>query len=238
MKAVAICDDDKDDLNASVQILRRFADESAFDIQINLFQDVNACVNEASRFNVVFMDIEFEEGPLGIDAVARINEIAPYCQVVYLTNYLHYSIDVYQTDHVWYVLKSQLAERLPEIFQKLALIEESRRASVVITTKGDNAVVNVPCTSIRYLERHERITRVVTRDTTYVVREKLPELIARLPEMTFARCQNSYVVNLTRVREIHASDLLLDDGTRILISRSYSKRFRKQYLLWAEAWTV
>ena len=164
MKTVAICDDDKDELDASVQMLRRYADESALDIQIDLFQDVHACVNEASRFDVVFMDIEFEDGPLGIGAVARINEIAPCCQVVYLTNYLHYSLDVYQTEHVWYVLKSQLAERLPEIFQKLALIEESRRTSIVITTKGDSAVVNVPCTSIRYLERHERVTRVVTQD--------------------------------------------------------------------------
>ena len=238
MRTVAICDDEPSQLHASADAIRRYAGESGSSIELLLFEDVQACVDAAAGLDVVFMDIEFEEGPFGIEAARRINEIAPRCQVVFLTNYLHYSLDVYQTDHVWYVLKSQLEERLPEIFQKISLIDSVRHASIVITTKDEGKVVKVPCASISYLERRERVTYIFTRGKTYVVREKLADLLEKLPAATFARCHNSYAVNLERVREIHASDLLLDDGTKVLMSRSYSKRFRERYLLWAEAWTV
>lgn len=238
MIAVAVCDDDQKDLKASAQIIEEFVSECGLDIQVAEFTDLTACIAAASKFDIVFMDIEFEGGPLGIDATGSINKVAPDCQVVYLTNYLHYALDVYQTSHVWYVLKKQLPERLPEIFQKIALIKNARQASIVITTKDGGNVVSVPCASIEYLERRERITRIVTTSGEYVVRDKLADVLDRLPESTFARCHNSYAVNLVRVREIHAADLLLDNGTKVLVSRSYSKRFRERYLLWAESWTV
>ena len=212
MKTIAICDDDEIQLDVSRKTVEAYVQSSDLDARIAVYSDVAACIDDAREFDVVFMDIEFDEKPSGIDAVTRINELAPNCQVVYLTNYLHYSLDVYQTDHVWYVLKSQLEERLPEIFRKVALIEAARRASIVITDKDDGALVNVPCESILYLERRERITHIVTQTVVYHVREKLSELLARLPEDTFARCHNSYVVNLPHVREVNAADLRLEIG--------------------------
>ena len=238
MKTIAVCDNDRAELLISKEAIERYAEESGTDIDVLLFDDVTVCLEVAGSFDIVFMDIDFEGAPLGIEAVRRINEIAPNCQVVYLTNYLQYSLDVYVTDHVWYVLKSQFEERLPEIIRKISLIDETRHASIVIETKGDGRLVRVSCNKICYLERRKRETYIVMQDGTYVVRDKLADLLDKLPKMTFARCHNSYAVNLERISEIFASDMLLDDGTKVLISRSYSKRFRERYLLWAEAWTV
>ncbi|MBQ9068557.1 MAG: hypothetical protein IJ131_05755 [Eggerthellaceae bacterium] len=50
--------------------------------------------------DLVFIDIEFDGKPEGIAAVREINERVPNCQVVYLTNYLQYAVDVYQANHV------------------------------------------------------------------------------------------------------------------------------------------
>ena len=41
------------------------------------------------------------------------------CQIVYLTNYLFFATEVYHTDHVFYVLKAQFADRIGEIFEKI-----------------------------------------------------------------------------------------------------------------------
>ena len=239
MRTIAICDDDAAELGWAAETIARFADEAGYEIQLEQFQTVDECLREAERFEVVFMDIEFEDGPEGIEAAARINVDAPNCQIVYLTNYLHYSLDVYHTNHVWYVLKNQLDLRLPEVFKKLAFLEDARRSSIALKPVGEAAVIAVSSGDIRYIERQNRVSRVVLQDgAEYVVREKVADLLGKLPEAWFARCHNSYAVNFGYVQSVRSSELTLDDGTCLPISRSLSKRFRSKYLLWVEARNV
>lgn len=238
MGVVAVCDSDEAQLRTSGEVVRCYAEECGASLQIKLFLEPEECIDAAPELDVVFVDVEFDGEPLGIDIARRINEIAPDCKVIYLTNNLFRTLDVYQTDHVWYVLKSQLAERLPGIAQKLTLLNEERHTSIVVSTKDDGRVVNIPCVSIMFLERRERITHIVTQGAAFVVREKLPEMLERLPQARFVRCHNSFIVNLSYVSEIHAADLELDDGSRVPISRRYSKQFRKRYSAWAKDWSV
>ena len=239
MRTIAICDDDERDLRQAAQVVQRYADEAGHDVQLVLLDDAEECIRRAADFDAAFMDIEFQNGPLGIDAAARINEVAPRCQIVYLTNYLHYSLDVYGTDHTWYVLKSQLEQRLPEVFQKLALLDEARNASLVVKTLGDDGIMSVPCDNVRYLERKNRITRIELRDGTHLeARERIVELLAKMPESWFARCHNSFAVNLNCVKAIRTSEIDLEDGSVVPMSRSFARKFRIKYLMWAETRTV
>lgn len=235
---VALCDDDELQFAAAEQALQAFADTRDMTLQVERFLDVASCVVAADGFDIVFMDVEFPDGPSGIGGAARINQIAPNCRVVYLTNHLQYSLDVYRTDHAWYVLKDQFAQRLPEIFDKFERVDAVRREFLVVTTKGSRNLVSIPCAKILYLERTGRVTNIITRDEVYTTRDKLPDLLAKLPQLAFARCHNSYAVNLEHVREVHAGDLLLDGGVRVLVSRSYSRKFRERFLLWADSWTL
>ena len=239
MRTVAICDDNEVELEQAAQTIRRFADEGGYEVQLDLLSDVEDCVRNAPHYDAVFIDIEFEEGPSGIDAAARINADAPNCQIVYLTNHLNYSLDVYRTDHAWFVLKDQLEQRLPEVFQKLRFVDGVRRASIVVKPVGGGGLVTVSCDDIRYIERQNRVTRVVMRDKTeFDVREKVSELLDKMPSSWFGRCHNSYAVHLGCVRTVRASEVVLDDGTCLPVSRSRSKQFRAKYLMWAEARNV
>lgn len=239
MKAIAICDDNGLHLERASQTLRSFARDAGMDVQIELFDDVENCVASSPRFDVVFMDIEFGKDPAGIDAAGRINEVAPDCQVVYLTNYLHYSLDVYDTDHVWYVLKDQLERRLPEIMRKIQAIDLQRHASIVVRPVGEQSFVTVPCDDICYLERSQRVTFLMMRDgSRYEVRDKISGLLEKLPESAFGRCHNSYAVNMTRLTRVGSTDLELEGGSTVPISRRYAKSFRAKYLTWIEEWTA
>ena len=239
MRTIAICDDNKVELEQAAQTIRRYADEAGLEVRLDLLSDVEECVRTSPHYDAVFIDIEFEEGPSGIDAAARINTDAPNCQIVYLTNYLHYSLDVYRTDHAWFVLKSQLEQRLPEVFQKLRFVDSIRRASIVVKPVGKGGIVTVSCDDIRYVERQNRVTRIFMRDKTeFDVREKVSELLDKMPSSWFGRCHNSYAVHFGYVRTLRASEVILDDGMCLPVSRSRSKQFRSKYLMWAEARNV
>lgn len=234
----AICDDNRLWLDTAEQILRRYAVAHRVSLQVLLYQTVSDLLAaEDAEPDILFMDIEFRNQPEGIACVKTVNERWPDCQVVYLTDYLHYALDVYQTEHMWYVLKDQFEERLPDIADKLRGQTDARPEKLVVTTV-DRKLVNVFCDEISYLERNERVTRIVTKHETLLVRERIPALMERLPQGRFARCHNSYVVALSRVRQIHAGSLTMEDGSVIFISRSYAKRFRERFLEWANAGMV
>ena len=239
MLRIAVCDDSQIQLADTKAALERFAANRRANYEVITFsaaEDLLASDHLAS-FDLVFMDIEFEGDPKGIDAVRRLNQLVPDCQVVYLTNYLQYSVDVYRTDHVWFVLKNQLEERLPEMFEKLEHIAEARRSFIVIATRG-HGILKLPSEDIVYLERSARITRVVTGATTYEVAEKLSALVDRLPSSIFAYCHSSYVVNMPAIVELHDTELRLANGATVPVSRRYARGFRERYFEWADRWTV
>lgn len=236
---IALCDDNTTNLEDAERALAAFADEHGLDLHVFSFESIDELLsaNELASFNLVFMDIEFEGKPEGIDAVERINRMSPNCRVVYLTNYIQYSVDVYRTEHVWFVVKSQFERRLPEIFEKLARIEDARRSQLVVALK-DGSVLSVPSQDILYLERRKRITLIVTATVTHESPEKLADLVKRLPQSPYAYSHNSYVVNMSRIKQIHADELVFDTDQTAPISRRYAKRFRDRYFDWAEQWTV
>ncbi len=248
---IIIVDDDKDWLQTAGQILQRFADQKADrKISLHCYENADSTLAELTGSktaagikpqtaapDLAFLDIEFGTSPDGIGLAGQLNERFPACQIVYLTNYLHYALDVYQTDHIWYVLKPQFEERLPEIFSKLAAIRNNRETKLSLTA-ADGHIVTLRCGDILYLERQTRMTRIVTVNSSYHTRSRIPELAAKLPAGSFARCHNSYIVNLTRVSEIYAKSILLEDGSEILISRGYSRSFRAAWMAWAESITV
>ena len=47
----------------------------------------------------------------GIDAAKQINLIQPSAQIIFISSYLEYFSDVYETEHLYFVLKSQMAQR-------------------------------------------------------------------------------------------------------------------------------
>lgn len=239
MVEVAVCDDRESQLQEAVATLERFAQSHRLELHIAAFQSIDAFFEAArhTAFDIVFMDIEFDGKPQGIDAVRRLNETTPNCQVVYLTSYLQYSVDVYRTDHIWFVLKKQFEERLPEIFQKLACIHDYRSRFIVVTTR-DGRVVKLPCQDIVYVERQSRISRIVARTGVYEVRDKIAELLPKLPLGSFALCHSSFLVNLPCVTEIRDSAVLLDNGEEVHMSRRYARAFRERYFEWADQWTV
>lgn len=237
-------------------------DSSETDTEVLCYNDIDECIEELpADVGVLFMDIEWEEGdldsvsrsplreqndvksekdkaktlPKGIEAAGRINTKYPNCRIVYLTNHLGYALDVYQTEHAWYVLKEQFEERLPEVFEKLENLEEEARRSIVVRTLEGNTL-RINCSDICYVERVGRKTKIATdSDAREIeVRSKISDIESLLPAAGFARCHNSIIVNLARVNEIHRNQVLVDGGQPLPISRGHSRGFRTKYMDWAK----
>ena len=239
MRRIVICDDEGSWLDNGEQILRRFLDNEEEQYEIICGESIQSLMDRLSEPpDLWFMDIELTKGnPDGIKGMEVINSHYPNCRTVYLTNYLQYAVDVYHTEHMWYVLKEQFEDRLPEIFQKLKAIDKEETSSMTITTtEGD--IIKLPVSKIRYLERAGRHTEIITTEGVYCIREKISDSLKMLPQSMFSRCHNSIIVAFPYVKQIRRETILLDDDTELPASRSYRRSFRLKYVQWSRDHTV
>ena len=246
MIRIVLCDDDRLWLAKAADMISSFTESEEIEAEVyrcdspsgipDLFTEESVDAGYTAP-DVVFMDIEFDktvcgEDRSGIEAAKDINRMYPDCKVVFLTNYLNYALDVYQTEHMWYTTKEQFADRLPDIFAKVSKMESELKSKLVIGGANGKQVC-ICCSDIKYLERHDRRTIIKTGGGEHVVHQRIPVLQDKLPSESFGRCHTSFIVNFEKIASIGEKSLLLNDGTEILISRGFGKSFRTKYMNWA-----
>ena len=85
---------------------------------------------------------------------------------------------------------------------------------------------------ILYMERKGRVTYIQCKDECIDTPDKLSELEKYLSTVAFVRCHNSYIVNLTAVKEFARTEFLMIDKVRIPISRYKLQETREKLMAW------
>ena len=231
---IGICDDAREWYLKAEKIIRNFLKELEESIEILYFADEESLLQCEVDLNILFMDIElFEKDGNGIQLAKIFSEKQRDCQIVYLTNYLYYAVDVYETEHSYFVLKEQFEQRIEQIFEKIRHKMNQRIKNLTFSVINGGQIVLSP-EEIYYFERNLRETDVVTESGNYKVWDKLDEIEKVLPKPDFVRCHNSYIVNLPNIREMQKNRFLIKDGSEIVISRGYMKAAKETFMKWAE----
>ncbi|HEX8386693.1 MAG TPA: LytTR family DNA-binding domain-containing protein, partial [Rubricoccaceae bacterium] len=89
----------------------------------------------------------------------------------------------------------------------------------------------VDADQIDWVEGAGVYARLVVGDRVHLLRTSLADLEGQLDPARFLRVHRSSIVNLERVREVRVRPhgeyvLVLEDGTRLKVSRTYSDRVR------------
>ena len=184
----------------------------------DLYNSIQEAMKEKEPYDIVIMDIDLPDGN-GIKFSKQINVFSPHTIIIYMTSYEDYVSDVYDTEHIYFILKKNYQKYLPHALSLAnEALNKQRRASLKIFWNKEE--YNILQKDIFYMERKLRTTFIVTPTHTYSTSEKLEDLLKRLGE-TFAMSHRSYIINLKMVQEISKDSALLVDGTSIPISRSY-----------------
>lgn len=112
-KNIVILDDCQSEAEKTRFILCRFFRDIVNSTSWNMviYTDGKKLINDIEKSEIeptmIFCDVDMEtEEYNGIDIAKKINALAPQSHIVYLTNYLEYAPDIFQTEHLYFVLKS------------------------------------------------------------------------------------------------------------------------------------
>ena len=165
---------------------------------------------QQNEVDLIFLDIEMPE--LGGMEMLRSMIKAP--QVILTTAYSEYALESYEYGVVDYLLKPVKIERFLKAINK---ISNSQKIIQTPKTKGpeelqikhDGMPVNIPFTSILYIQSFGNYLKIFTNSRMYLTSETLVNITTLLSDR-FQRTHRSYIINLERVTKASKTQLSID----------------------------
>lgn len=235
---IALCDDNPEALKRAEQLLQKQLADVPH--QFKTFP----CAADLLRFaqqhplRLAVLDIQLPEGN-GIQLAQRLLALQPACQVIFLTAYISYCQDVYDVDHIAFVLKEEMDARLPVAVARALLRQKAlvpaHAAHTVLTLGRPGAAVQIFQENIRYLERSVRTTWVRTLDDGASTPEKLEKLLEMLDPIEFCQTHKSFAVHWPYVERYEKDRLQMAGGGIVPISRHYAVRVRRSFMAYLAA---
>lgn len=224
MIGIAVCDDTPRDREA----IREAAALAAPEAEISLFcapQKLLETVKAGFRPDLAILDIQME-GMDGIALANRLGALHPDCRIIFISEYLGYATEVYAVRHSYFLLKSQLRERMgPAIRRALEDLGSLPRLSFQV--RGQ--LQTVDASEVLYLERVLRKTHVHCAERCYETTEHPREILRRADSMLFCQCHQSYWINLACAETMTGNFFTMRGGQQIPISRAFHKTVRARF---------
>jgi two-component system LytT family response regulator len=192
--------------------------------------------------DLVFLDIQMPGGS-GF-SLLQAGAAEPLPLVVFTTAFAEHALQAFDANAIDYVLKpidqvrfDQAMARVRRHWQGLqrhaagspapADGQYVKRISVQL---GERTIV-IPAADIDWVRADDNYVRIHASGSTYLHRETLRHLHASLDPAHFLRIHRSIIVNVNRIREVHAlfqgnAEVVLHDGTRLDLSRRFRQAAR------------
>jgi len=198
--------------------------------------------------DLVFLDIQMPELD-GLQVAASLGDDDPPA-IVFVTAFDEYALSAVEVDAIDYLLKPVTPERftaaVDRVMKRLDGADASAHAPIhalaarlaetqgfatrFVARRGAKHYF-VRAADIDWVEAVGNYVRLLTGDTSHLVRETMKRMEIRLDPAQFVRIHRSAIVAIDRIRSIEAREqgeylVTMANGARLVSSRSYSERVR------------
>ncbi|MDO4290305.1 MAG: LytTR family DNA-binding domain-containing protein [Eggerthellaceae bacterium] len=179
------------------------------------------------RIDMLFMDICLDDAD-GVELVKELFPTSGLTQVIYVTGHPEYCTRVYQSSHVYFLLKPVAqADLFDAIDKALANLDNESRRPLAVSVGGN--VMRISPDDIDFVESDRRKVRIHMADAVVETYGSLARMASMLPP-EFIQCHKSFLVNMDRVAELQPEDAVLLSGERVPVSQK-RRKFVKESLL-------
>lgn len=228
MLRIAIVEDEQKEIDHLSKCLNTYFSSKSIGFEINPFSTPLSFLNVfKGQFDLVFLDIEMPNCD-GIEVARKIREIDNKAILIFVTNMVGKAIEGYTVQAYDFIVKPAPMERINKVMNDV-IYKMSLHKERFIDIKSNGVIKKINIDLITYVEvyRHEVMIHIYN-DASINAWTSLSEIEKALPEGMFARCNNSFIVNLNYVREIQKEDVLVDKSL-LKISRSKKKEFISKF---------
>ncbi len=192
-------------------ILKKMIEKNGDFRVVSLCESFASAIAEfiALRPEVVFMDIDLK-GESGLDCAKAITEVDPKVKIVFATAHSEYMANAFEIYAFDYLVKPFDLERIGKTLARIRELSEPKAAEEKaessldekLLIKGKEEISLVDKKDIIMIERSDQLTRIVTKDETYLTSQSLTALEEKLDRDKFMRSHKSYIIRIDAIRKL------------------------------------
>lgn len=224
MLSIAVCDDNMLECCRLSQKVQEILAHRNIICTVKEFFSGKELVKSSQSFDIVLLDIMMEQ----IDGIAVANALRKEGKnflLVFVTASKEYMQDAFDVETFHYLVKPVEYARLKRVLLAAHKKLVPRHDSHLIYAKNGYLCKADLCVT-HYFESIGRIVKIHQKGKkTVEFYEQFAVLEGKLAGNDFFRCHKSYLVNLSYVARYNKTDIILDDGTRIPLSKRRYREF-------------
>lgn len=226
---VALCDDEEAQLALLAERIRAWGEGAGCPCAVDPFPSGEALLfrlAEGRPYDLLLLDVEMG-GMDGMTLARRIREADQEVPIAFLTNHPGYVFQGYEVSALRYLLKPVKGRELDALLEHVRAGRVREPACLVLPLEGGQR--RVPRRDVRYLEAQGHRVWVDTAEGRLEVKASLASLAEGLGA-DFAAPHRSYRVNLRYVERVTRTECLLEDGTRLPVSRGAWEKLNRAFI--------
>ncbi len=209
---IAMCEDEKVQADFVTSIILDWKQERKIELELDYYKNAESFLfSEVLDYDLLILDIQMGKID-GISLAKKIRESNKTVKILFITGISDYISEGYEVDAMHYLLKPIQKEKLFTLLDK---------ANITIPEEFillQNNKINLK--DIFYIESIGRKVKLKLEDDELLLTSKFTDI---LPQTKLFPCHRSYAVNISHIKSITKTDLILDNGEQIPVSRRLHK---------------
>lgn len=230
---ILICDDEPSFAQSLQQCVRSFLQQLQWAVSVDCISDIHQMQSiDALQYDIAFLDIDM--GSLnGIELARRMRKQRPDLILIFVTNYVQYSLEGYEVHAFRYLLKSQLETKLASCLS--AAITAYQKDRNFIRFSCDGMETDLLPAHILFAETEGRRLRLHLKNEareSLTIHMTMGALTKLLQIRGFLRIHQSYLVNMAYIQQMKSTGVWLTNGSQLPISARNYQELKQEYLRW------
>ena len=226
---VAIVDDSVKDAEFGQGILNSWAEQRQANIRAEVFPSAEAFLfqyAEDKAWDILLLDIEM--GAMdGVSLAKKIRQENDSVQIVFITGFADYISEGYDVSALHYLMKPVKQDKLFAVLDRAAAAMQKTERVIMLPVGGE--MLRLPISQVQYAEAFSHTVAIITGTDTIQVKMPISE-VEKLLGDGFIRCHRSYLVGLKHIARLSKTEVILDNGKALPLSRSAAPLVHKAFI--------
>lgn len=231
--SIAICDDEPEACEQIIRILKTHPRYKSF--KVYRYSSGEQLRDQARRrkmaFDLIILDIRLKElDGVQVGEFLRQTDPGKYANILFISSDSSYAMRLFALRPLNFLLKPIEPEKLLHSLD--TAIELAQKVDSCFTYKYDRTHHKLSYDKIRYFEsKAKRIIIHCTEDAEPVYfYARIDEIVGMVSKKDFWQIHQSFVVNWLHVKSVDRDTVILDDDTRLPISRNFQKAVQENLI--------
>lgn len=236
---IAVCDDNIDNLNETINFLKQYSDISNLELKIIGFNNGDELFDSLKNngdYQIYILDIIMKKQN-GIEIAENLRKLKCNGEIIFLTNSNAFAAESYNVGAFYYILKPISKEKFFNVLDMtIEKIKQKQSNCIMVSTK--DGLSKILLDDILYVEKFSRIIRYHCKNNIIIdsltLKTNFKQANTKLLQNNkFCLCGASFVINLEYVTNIQGQTLTLYNNEKIIIPRNVATNFKN---IWGKYW--